>query len=152
MDSGLVPAHPVRHVDHVTFRPIFPSNRNGHYTPELFASSALHEADLVVLTIDDRHAALRATAMIRTHSPDIAIVARARDLATCDALYRAGVNQAYPETLEASLRLGAESLEILGIPGEQTDLLLRGVRSSDYALVRTGPEAAASSDADDPPG
>ncbi|MDS4013601.1 MAG: cation:proton antiporter [Candidatus Accumulibacter sp.] len=120
--------------------------------PELFASSALHEADLVVLTIDDRHAALRATAMIRTHSPDIAIVARARDLATCDALYRAGVNQAYPETLEASLRLGAESLEILGIPGEQTDLLLRGVRSSDYALVRAGPEAAASSDADDPPG
>ncbi len=78
--------------------------------------------------------------------PDVTIVARARDLATCDALLRAGVNQAYPETLEASLRLGAESLEILGIPAEQTDLLLRGVRSSDYALVRTGPETAARDD------
>lgn len=111
--------------------------------PGLFANSARENADLVVLTIDDRRAALRAATLIRARLPDVTIIARARDLATCDALLRTGVNQAYPETLEASLRLGAESLEILGIPSWQTDLLLRGVRGSDYALVRAGPEAAA---------
>ena len=56
-------------------------------------------------------------------------------------LFRSGVRHAFPETLEASLRLAAESLEALGISTDDTAMLLRGVRSTDYALVRAGPEA-----------
>jgi glutathione-regulated potassium-efflux system protein KefB len=67
------------------------------------------------------------------------VVARARDLAVCDALNQVGVREAVPETLEASLRLAAESLEALGISNDDTNLLLRGVRSADYALVRSEP-------------
>jgi glutathione-regulated potassium-efflux system ancillary protein KefC len=76
---------------------------------------AMQGVDLVVLTIDDQHTAVRAAAMIRSHAPQVTIVARARDLASCDALLRAGVNKAFPELLEASLRLAAEALEALGI-------------------------------------
>ena len=112
--------------------------------PDLFGNAALHQVDLVVLTIDGQHAAVRAATLIRTQMPDVKIVARARDLNTCDSLLQAGVNQAFPETLEASLRLAAESLEALGISTDDTNLLLRGVRSTDYALVRNGPEAEAS--------
>ena len=63
-------------------------------------------------------------------------MARARDLPTSDALLRAGANKAFPEALEASLRLAAEALESLGVAGEDTDMLVRGVRRTDYALVR----------------
>ena len=108
--------------------------------PELLATSPMQGVDLVVLTIDDQHAAVRAAAMIRSHAPEVTIVARARDLASCEALLRAGVNKAYPELLEASLRLAAEALEALGTSTDDTALLLRGVRDTDYALVRESEE------------
>ncbi|MFA7267815.1 MAG: cation:proton antiporter [Sterolibacterium sp.] len=109
--------------------------------PELINNTSLHAVELVVLTIDNGAAAVRAAALIRSQIPEVAIVARARDLVTCDALHQVGVNHVFPETLEASLRLAAESLEALGISTEDTDSLLRGMRSTDYELVRTGPEA-----------
>lgn len=106
-------------------------------SPGLLGSPSLNEVDLVVLTIDDGPKAVKAAALIRATEPNIRIIARARDLATCDALYQVGVKEALPETLEASLRLAAESLEALGISTNETDLLLRGVRGAGYALVRT---------------
>ena len=111
--------------------------------PELFGSAALQAVDLVILTIDNGPEAVRAATLIRSHAPHIDIVARARDLMTCDALHQAGVRHAFPETLEASLRLAAESLEALGVSNDETGALLRGVRSTDYELVRAGPEALA---------
>lgn len=111
---------------------------------ELFNNPTLHSVDLVVLTIDNGLEAVRAATLIRSRMPQMMIVARARDLAICDALSQVGVKEAIPETLEASLRLAAESLEALGISNDDTSLMLRGVRSTDYALVRNGPEAAQS--------
>jgi len=96
--------------------------------------------DLVVLTIDDRRAVLRATTLIRDLAPGTLIVARAADLATSNALLRAGADKAFREALEASLRLAAEALESLGVTTEETDMLLQGVRNADYALVRDEPK------------
>ena len=111
--------------------------------PELFGSAALAAVELVVLTVDDGTAAVRAATLIRAHAPQMNIVARARDLKTSDALHQAGVRHALPETLEASLRLAAQSLEALGASTDESDMLLRGVRHTDYQLVRTGPESGA---------
>ena len=108
--------------------------------PDLFASTALKSVQLVVLTIDDAARAVRAATLIRAHAPQAIIVARARDLVTCDALHQAGVKYAFPETLEASLRLAAESLEALGISNSETESVLHHVRGKDYELVRAGPE------------
>ncbi len=118
--------------------------------PELLGNASLHGVDLVVLTIDDGPKAVRAAALIRSYAPQMTIVARARDLKTCDAMRRVGVSQAFPETLEASLQLAAHSLEALGIPTDETSTLLRGVRSTDYALVRSGPESARDSQNEPP--
>jgi glutathione-regulated potassium-efflux system protein KefB len=109
--------------------------------PDLLGSASLQNVELVVLTIDDAATAVRAATLIRSRMPRTGIVARARDLAACDALHQAGVRQAFPETLEASLRLAGECLEALGVSGEAADTLMRDVRGTDYALVRTGPEA-----------
>lgn len=108
--------------------------------PDLLGSAALQSVELVILTIDDGNAAVRAAALIRTLAPHVTIVARAGNLVTSDALQRVGVAHAFPETLEASLRLAARSLEALGITTDETDMLLRGLRSSDYDIVRQGPE------------
>ena len=92
----------------------------------LLAAAHLDQADLVVLTIDEASTALRATTLIRALAPRAIIVARARDLAASDALLRAGADKAFPEALEASLRLAAEALESLGVASEDTNRLLQG--------------------------
>jgi glutathione-regulated potassium-efflux system protein KefB len=107
---------------------------------DLLAAAHIEQANLVVLTIDDRHDAVRATTLIRNLAPRALIVARARDLETSNALLRAGADKAFPEALESSLRLAAQALESLGVASEDTDLLVRGVRSADYALIREGPD------------
>ena len=103
---------------------------------DLLLAARIDKVDLVVMTLDNRKAALRATRLIRDLAPRAAIVARARDLDTSQALLQAGANKAFPEAVEASLRLAAEALESLGVASEDTDMLMRGVRSTDYALVR----------------
>jgi CPA2 family monovalent cation:H+ antiporter-2 len=47
--------------------------------------------------------------------PDLPIVARARDTSHAAELYRAGVTDAVPETLEASLQLSEAALLGLGV-------------------------------------
>lgn len=103
---------------------------------DLLVAAHIEKIDLVVMTLDDREAALRATRLIRDLAPHTTIVARARDLATSGALMQAGANKAFPEAVEASLRLAAEALESLGVAGEDTEMLVRGVRRTDYVLVR----------------
>jgi len=105
--------------------------------PNLLEAARIERADLVVLTIDDPQAAVEATALIRARSAQVAIVARARDLVACDALYRAGANHAFPEAVEASLKLAAETLSALGISEGETEDMLTDARGEDYALVRS---------------
>jgi len=103
---------------------------------DLLVAAQIEKVDLAVITLDDRKAALKATRLIHDLAPRTLIVARARDLATSNALLQAGASKAFPEAVEASLRLAAEALESLGVAGEDTALLLRGLRQTDYALVR----------------
>lgn len=103
---------------------------------ELLTAAGIEKVDLVVLTIDDRQAALRAVKLIRSLASRTLIVARARDLTDSSALLQAGADKAFPEAVEASLRLAAEALQSLGVAAEDTDLLLRGVRGADYALLQ----------------
>jgi CPA2 family monovalent cation:H+ antiporter-2 len=52
---------------------------------------------------------------VRGWVPDLPIIARARDTAHAARLYQAGVTDAVPETLEASLQLSEAVLVELGI-------------------------------------
>jgi glutathione-regulated potassium-efflux system protein KefB len=105
--------------------------------PHLMDAARIERAQLVVLTIDNAQAAVTATGLIRARAPHSIIVARARDLTTCDALYRAGANKAFPEAVEASLRLATETLEGLGISELEAETVLSDAREDDYALVRS---------------
>jgi glutathione-regulated potassium-efflux system ancillary protein KefC len=104
--------------------------------PQLLAAAHAEQVDLVVVTVDDVPTALRAVSHIRTGYPRLPVIVRSRDLASSGVLVRAGATLALPELLEASMRLGAAALEVLGITSDDVEVLLRSARREDYALVR----------------
>lgn len=103
--------------------------------PELLSAIRVERAALVVITIDHAAMALRTVKYLRKHSPQVPVIARARDLQASSQLMEAGATHAYPEAIEASLRLGATALQILQVPAADIDLVMQGVRDLDYKPV-----------------
>ncbi|MCW8945058.1 MAG: cation:proton antiporter [Sedimenticola sp.] len=104
--------------------------------PELLATAHVERASLIVLTIDQSSTVLRTVSHLRNIYPQLPIIARARDLEACGHLLKAGATQAFPEAVEASLRLGAEALKMVGAADDNVELLMQGVRDRGYQLVR----------------
>jgi len=75
----------------------------------------LETARTLILTMDDPVLTVRLTRRMRALAPDLPIIARARDASHAAELYRAGVTEAVPETLESSLQLSEAVLVDLGV-------------------------------------
>ena len=105
--------------------------------PQLLVAAHIERVELVIVTVDDVPTALRAVSHIRTDYPRVPVITRARDLVSSGLLVRAGATLALPEALEASMRLGAAALEVLGISSDNVEDLLRSARKEDYALMRS---------------
>ncbi|QIB65735.1 cation:proton antiporter [Kineobactrum salinum] len=103
--------------------------------PALLAAIHVERASLIVITADGSTTALRALSYLRRSCPQVPVVARARDLETSAQLLAAGAVHAFPETIEASLRLGATALEILEVPSADIDQVIQGVRDWGYKPV-----------------
>ncbi|MCO6411479.1 MAG: cation:proton antiporter [Thiogranum sp.] len=103
--------------------------------PELLSAAHVERASLVVITVDDFTTALRTVAYLRSSCPQVPIIARARDLEASSRLLDAGATHAYPEAIEASLRLGATALQMLRIPTDDIDVIIQGVRDWNYKPV-----------------
>ena len=84
--------------------------------PELLDGLALGSASAVVLTIDATDSLDTLVRLIRERHPDLCVVARARDADHASSLYRLGVTDAVPETVESSLQLAEAVLVDLGVP------------------------------------
>ncbi|HEY7004869.1 MAG TPA: cation:proton antiporter, partial [Sphingomicrobium sp.] len=83
--------------------------------PELADRLQLGHAAALVLTMDDPVQTAHITRRVRGWVPDLPIIARARDTAHAARLYKAGVTDAVPETLEASLQLSEAVLVDVGL-------------------------------------
>ncbi|WP_375270677.1 cation:proton antiporter [Sphingomonas sp.] len=81
---------------------------------ELVDRLDLGTAPMLILTMDDPVLTVRLTRQVRAQFPDLPIIARARDPGHAAELYRAGVTDAVPETLESSLQLSEAVLVELG--------------------------------------
>ena len=84
--------------------------------PELLQRLKEREPSAFILTMDNPVLVIRLARQLRRMFPDLPIVARARDTAHAAELYKAGVTDAVPETLEASLQLSEAALVDLGVP------------------------------------
>ena len=82
--------------------------------PELLHAAGLDSAQVLVVAVDDRHAALKIVSHARHARPDLHIVARARDRVHVYELFRAGANDIVRETFDSSVRAGRYVLENAG--------------------------------------
>ena len=82
---------------------------------ELVEKLDLAQAAALVLTMDDPVLVVRLARQLRQEYADLPIIARARDTGHAARLYKAGVTDAVPETLEASLQLSEAVLVDIGL-------------------------------------
>ena len=110
---------------------------------ELIERLDLARARALILTMDDPVLTVRIAKWVRALAPELPIIARARDAGHAAELYRAGVTDAVPETLESSLQLSEAVLVDLGVAmgpviasiHEKRDELRQAIRR-DAALER----------------
>ncbi|MGV8943330.1 cation:proton antiporter [Thermomonas sp.] len=103
--------------------------------PALLAAIHVERAALVVIAIDDPDTALQAMAYINRTCPQVPVIVRARDLETSSRLIAAGATHAYPETIEASLHLGATALKMLNVTADAVDGMVQDVRERGYQPI-----------------
>lgn len=101
----------------------------------LLAAIHVERASLVVITAGGSSTALSAVSHLRSACPQVPVIARARDLDTSARLLDAGAVHAYPETIEASLQLGATALRLLHVPPADIDQMIQNVRDWGYQSV-----------------
>ncbi len=93
------------------------------------------EARGLVVTLDLAVSADHVVSKVRGLFPELPIYARARDLPHSRRLEAEGVTQAVPETLEASLQLGAITATALGISDDEVSGIIATFRNEDYENV-----------------
>jgi CPA2 family monovalent cation:H+ antiporter-2 len=84
-------------------------------SPLFLKTCAIDTARALVVTLDAPSASEAVVETVRGWRPDLTIVARARDARHAAQLYRLGVTDAVPETIEASLQLSEAVLVDLGV-------------------------------------
>jgi CPA2 family monovalent cation:H+ antiporter-2 len=102
----------VRHAREAGYNVLFGDVRR----PELADKLHLGHAAALVLTMDDPVLVAQLARRVRGWVPELPIIARARDTDHAAQLYKAGVTDAVPETLEASLQLAEAVLVDVGAP------------------------------------
>src|SRR5918993_316416 len=88
---------------------------DGSY-PELLRACGIDRARALVITLDTPSAIEAVVAAAPEERADITIVSRARDARHAAQLYDLGVDDAVPETIEASLQLSEAVLADIGVP------------------------------------
>ncbi len=76
----------------------------------------IEHARALVVTLDTPSAVEAVVSAARAERPDLTVVARARDARHATQLYDLGVDDAVPETIEASLQLSEAVLADVGVP------------------------------------
>lgn len=88
---------------------------DGSY-PEFLRACGIEQARALVITLDTPSSIGAVVAAARQERADITIVSRARDDKHAAQLYDMGVDDAVPETIEASLQLSEAVLADIGVP------------------------------------
>lgn len=102
----------------------------------ILEACGLTRARALVITFDDHRAALKTLALTREERPDLNVLVRTGDDVHMEQLLEAGATEAVPDTLEASLTLGAQLLLLLGVSTEEVSERTDSIRADRYKLLR----------------
>jgi glutathione-regulated potassium-efflux system ancillary protein KefC len=107
---------------------------------DLMRTAGADNARVLVLAIDDTLQSVECAKMVRENFPDVAIVARARNVQHYYELYELGVTLIERETLDSALMTARSALELLGWqPHQARNLALRFRRHNVAQLAAIAP-------------
>ena len=99
---------------------------------DVLKAAGAGQASVLVCTLDQAAPAVRLVNIMRAKYPGIAIHARGHDRQHCNQLLNAGATIAISETLEASLQIGREVLDTMGVFEEDAAALIESFRKLYY--------------------
>ncbi len=102
---------------------------------QLLRAAHIDKAKVLVIAVDDETAALKIAEEVRSHYPDIVILARANNRQHELRLRDIGVHFAIRETLESTLSLGAELLGHLGLTSTEASQAVDVFRAHDADVL-----------------
>lgn len=110
------------------------------YYGDVLRSDVLHsagagQARLIVLAMDDAETTNQAVERIKQEFPNLTIVARAIDRVHALDLVDLGVEHITRETFYSALKMGRETLELLGFSKQQADRLTDRLREHDIETL-----------------
>ena len=102
---------------------------------DLLRMAGAGQARVLVVAVDDPEQSLKIVALARKHFPQLAIVARARDLTHWNALRDLGVTNVQRELFESSLLSARSVLELMGLPPAEAQDITQRFRTHNIALA-----------------
>ena len=108
--------------------------------PDVLKSLDVGEAGLVIVTVDDFHAAEQVVSSLHRTFPDLEILARGHNLQHCQTLRTEGASLVVSENLEASIALAQAALVKVAGDDAQNDTAINQFRSAYYADTEKGSE------------
>jgi voltage-gated potassium channel Kch len=103
---------------------------------DLLHAAGAERARLLVIALDEQDRVMGLVHTVRKHFPHLTILARAAGRSEAYELLDAGVDHVYRETLESSLRMGADALHLLGFSAHQSHRMAKIFRRCDEQAVR----------------
>lgn len=98
---------------------------------EVWRTAGIDHARSAVVTLDQPDTSEHTVAMLRTHFPDLTIIARAHDGEHQKRLLMAGATTVVQEAVEASMQLGATTLEAAGLDLDEVARTIDDFRRDD---------------------
>ena len=102
---------------------------------DLLEAAGIAKARLLVVALDDVDTSLRLVDTVRSHYPQVIVVARARNVTHVFGLMDRGVERIERETFESALRAGRRVLRELGFGAHEARLAADTFRRHDLAAL-----------------
>ena len=102
---------------------------------DLLRMAGAGQARVLVVAVDDPEQSLKIVALAHKHFPQLAVVARARDLTHWNALRDLGVTNVQRELFESSLLSARSVLELMGLPHAEAQDITQRFRTHNIALA-----------------
>lgn len=103
---------------------------------DLLHAAGAAEAELLIVATDNPAKTLKIVETAKKHFPNLKLMARSSGWDDSYELLDAGVNDVYRETLDSSLRMGAEALGLLGHRRYQAYRAIKTFRKHDEKFLR----------------
>ncbi|WP_017931161.1 cation:proton antiporter domain-containing protein [Robiginitomaculum antarcticum] len=99
---------------------------------EVLIKAGLHNASMLIVTVDDAVSAERMVQACHKLKPEIPIFSRAQDVDHAKRLYKAGAKFVVPDAIEAGLQMSSRALEEIGYDGQTVRSLIASERDTEY--------------------